>query len=80
MKGCIPYGNGINFYPTGVVGPSSVWIRMEGSAGLPGGFLANKTSQTVCVVLSEEGSGSLRWSTPPLLCVVRRRIVALVLP
>ena len=39
-----------------VVGPSSVWRRMEGSAGDPGGYLAIKTSRTVCVALSEEGS------------------------
>ena len=43
-----------------VVGPSSVWRRMEGSVGDPGGCLAIKTSWTVCVVLSEEGSRSLR--------------------
>ena len=47
------------------VGPSSVWRRMEGSAGDPGGCLAIKTSLTVCVALSEEGSRSFRWSTTP---------------
>ena len=41
---------------------------MEGSAGDPGGCLAIKTSRTVCVALSEDGSRSLRWSTP--LCFV----------